>query len=441
MTCKQLLLCILTLTTCSIFGQNKTSNSNQKKELKLNINEDGSHFVKATFLNQVWLRYNDNNPGSTVFGYPESSTYDIALRRIRFQLYGQLTDKLFFYTQVGQNNIGYASPRKQGLFFHDALVEFALDNEKLSIGTGLTGWGGPSRYSAASVGNLLSLDAPLYQQATNDATDQFLRKFSLYAKGKLGVFDYRFALSKPMSIQQSSMVVPISENASFSHLPSKIQTSGYFMFQLKDKESNQTPYMKGSYFGKKHVMNIGLGFLHQNDAMWSTNSTSDTVLSDLSLLALDFYYDAPLRSTNGSAITAYASISKNNYCNNYIRNIGALNPANGSNNSNVVNGGGNAFPTIGTGTTFYSQLGYVLPNSILNKGKLQAFTALQYSWYERQSLTMKMYEMGVNWYMANDYAKISFMLQNRPVFEQNLSNDAIETDRKSMAVVQIQLSI
>lgn len=438
---KQLLLCILTLTTCSVFGQNSSSPNSQKKELKQNLNDDGSHYVKATFLNQIWLRYNDNNPGSTIFGYTENETYDIGLRRIRFQFYGQLSDKLFFYTQVGQNNISYSSPRKQGLFFHDAVVEFAIKKEKLSIGSGLTGWGGPSRYSAASIGNLLSLDAPLYQQATNDASDQFLRKFSLYAKGKLGMLDYRLALSKPMSIQQSDMVVPINDNASFSFLPSKMQTSAYFMLQLKDKESNLTPYMKGSYLGTKHILNIGFGFLHQNDAMWSTNTNNDTVLSNLNLLAVDFYYDAPLRSGNGSALTAYASISKNNYGTNYMRNIGAMNPANGSNNANVINGGGSAFPTMGTGTTFYTQLGYVVPKSIIENGKLQAFTALQYSSFDRQSITMKMYEVGFNWYMPNDYTKISLMLQNRPVFEQNQNNEATEKMRKSMAVVQIQISI
>jgi hypothetical protein len=39
-------------------------------ELKLNLNEDGSHYIKATFLNQVWLRYNESNPGTLVLNQP-----------------------------------------------------------------------------------------------------------------------------------------------------------------------------------------------------------------------------------------------------------------------------------------------------------------------------------------------------------------------------------
>ena len=38
------------------------------EELRLTLNDDGSHFIKATFLNQVWLRCNESNPGTTVLG-------------------------------------------------------------------------------------------------------------------------------------------------------------------------------------------------------------------------------------------------------------------------------------------------------------------------------------------------------------------------------------
>ncbi|HTE30075.1 MAG TPA: hypothetical protein VK666_06860, partial [Chryseolinea sp.] len=79
------------------------------EELRLKLNEDGSHYLKWTFLNQVWLRYNDSNPGTTVLGDPASQTFDIGLRRTRIQFYGQLTDHVFFYTQFGQNNFNFLS--------------------------------------------------------------------------------------------------------------------------------------------------------------------------------------------------------------------------------------------------------------------------------------------------------------------------------------------
>src|SRR5262245_34032266 len=103
------------------------------EELRLKLNEDGSHYIKATFLNQTWFRYADYNPGSTVLGKPTSQDFDIGLRRTRFQLYGQLTDHVTFYFQFGQNNFNFLSGnggapdnnspyvnRKLQFFIHDA---------------------------------------------------------------------------------------------------------------------------------------------------------------------------------------------------------------------------------------------------------------------------------------------------------------------------------
>ena len=71
------------------------SNANTIDEMKLKLNADGSHYLKATFLNQVWVRYNESNPGTTVLGEPARNTFDIGLRRTRIQFYGQLTDGTF----------------------------------------------------------------------------------------------------------------------------------------------------------------------------------------------------------------------------------------------------------------------------------------------------------------------------------------------------------
>ena len=76
-------------------------------ELRLKLNEDGSHYIKATFLNQIWLKYNQSNPESQVLGEPADQTFDIGLRRTRVQLYGSLTDHVSFYFQFGQNNFNF----------------------------------------------------------------------------------------------------------------------------------------------------------------------------------------------------------------------------------------------------------------------------------------------------------------------------------------------
>ncbi|MBL7899389.1 MAG: hypothetical protein JNJ99_12700, partial [Crocinitomicaceae bacterium] len=139
--------------------------------MKINLSDDGKEYLKFTFLNQTWLRYTDANPGTTVNGYAKDQIFDIGLRRTRMQLFGQLSPRVFFYTQFGMNNFTYNSKQYQGAFFHDAVSEFTVNEKWLSLGAGLTGWSGLSRYASPSVGSILSADAPLYQQTTNGATD------------------------------------------------------------------------------------------------------------------------------------------------------------------------------------------------------------------------------------------------------------------------------
>lgn len=414
----------------------------QTGNMSFNLDKEGSKYARITFLNQVWIRYNQNNPGSTVDGYPEDNTFDIGLRRTRIQVYGKLSDQVFFYTQYGLNNFSYHGARKQGLFFHDAVVELHPVANKLAIGSGLTGWSGLSRYASPSIGSILSMDAPLYQQATNDVTDQFVRKLSLYAKGKLGKFDYRLALSKPLALSQSTAQSKnLSTISLFSSLPSKPQFQGYFMYQFLDQEANTTPYNTGSYLGKKDVFNLGFGFITQRDAMWR-GIDSDTLHSNLELFAFDVFYDHPLNKETGTAITAYGSVSFNNYGLNYTRNVGVMNPVNGTTNNSILNGSGDGFPMLGSGTTVYLQAGYLLPKDLLKSwGTLQPYAAVQYSDLERLADPMLMYETGFNWLISGHQSKLSFNYQSRPIFEQNNSGDWVQTQRKGMLVLQWQVSI
>jgi hypothetical protein len=104
--------------------------------------------AKLPMVAQIWLRDNDNNPGSTVFGYAQRETQDAGLRRLRFQLFGQVTKFMFVYVQFGINNYNYLAPRKQDAFFHDAVAEYKVCKKYLSIGAGLITFGGPLRYAA-----------------------------------------------------------------------------------------------------------------------------------------------------------------------------------------------------------------------------------------------------------------------------------------------------
>ncbi|MES2485212.1 MAG: hypothetical protein V4581_04585, partial [Bacteroidota bacterium] len=319
-TCHSLAL-LLVVPNLRAQQQEAPQQNNFFKDRKLYLNDDGSNYVKFTFLAQAWLRSAQYNPGTTVYGYDKSSGADIGIRRYRVQMYGQLTDRVFAYSQFGENNFNALSERKQGFFVHDAYGEYAIDKARLSMGMGLSGWSGLARFAAPSAGSIMGLDAPLYQQATNDVTDQFLRKLSVFAKGKLGKLDYRVQMAQPLAIQRTSGYnSTVTTNAGFSAKPAKMQYNGYMQYQFNDQESNLTPYMTGSYLGEKKVFNIGAGFMYQKDAMWRQGaSATDTIYSNMANIAVDVYYDAPLGNA-GRAISLYASVAQYDFGKNYLRN-------------------------------------------------------------------------------------------------------------------------
>jgi hypothetical protein len=412
----------------------------QNKALKYDLNESGEHYVRFTGLAQIWLRNTQMNPGTTINGQSTGSYSDISIRRLRFQIYGQLTDRVFFYSQFGQNNFNYHSTKYTGTFFHDAIIEYSLVKDQLSIGAGLTGWSGLSRYSAPSVGSFLTLDAPLYQQSTNGVNDQFLRKLSIYAKGQIGKLDYRVAITQPMTITglATTDLAPTTTDFSFSNMPANKQYQGYFKFMFLDKESNLTPYQVGSYLGTKRMFNVGAGFIYQKDAMWALDGTGNSIQNDMALYNVDVFYDQPL--SDKEALTFYAAFSNFDFGKNYIRNIGVNNPATGS--TGVTPGGfGNALPMIGTGNTFYSQIGFLFGENILNEGgKIQPFAAIQYSQFDYLAENMAMYELGANYYLdGTQGTKLSFVYQNRPAYASIAGENVLNT-RKGMAVIQCHVS-
>jgi hypothetical protein len=441
------------------WGQVSSDPSEQPKpkavidEMKLKLNEDGSHYLKWTFMNQVWLRYNESNPGTTVLGEPAKETFDIGLRRTRIQFFGQVTDHVFFYTQFGQNNFNFLSGqnatnsgnRKFQVFFHDALVEYKVwkTNEKLKLGGGLTIANGLSRFSQPSVGTIMTLDVPVFAQATVDQTDEFSRKLSVYARGQLGKLDYRIVLSDPFPVTSNGQPVPgKGPYASFAQSGHHKQYQGFFAFNFFDKEPNTTPYMTGTYLGKKEIFNIEAGFITQRKALWSTsNAGATTDYHDMNLWSVALFYDTPLNPERGTAVSAYMGYFNMDYGTNYLRYNGTMNPANGITNGPAGGSQGNAFPMFGTGQVIYAQFGYLLEKDLLGEGNgtLMPYASIMSGHYNRINDPMNVVDVGINWLIKGHTSKISLDYQNRPVYALQGDN-LTKTGNRGQVVLQYQIN-
>jgi hypothetical protein len=443
-----ILICMVSITV-ALHAQIPTPTPKTIDELRLKLNEDGSHYLKWIFLNQIWFRYDDSNPGTTVLGEPANQTFDIGLRRTRIQFFGQLTDHVFFYTQFGQNNFNFLSQnqgnRKIQVFFHDALGEYKAwkDNDKLKLGGGLTITNGLSRFSQPSIGTIMTMDVPVFAQATVDQTDEFSRKLSVYARGQLGKFDYRIILSDPFPITTNGQPLPpIGTSATFAQTGHHKQYQGFFMFNFYDKEANTTPYMTGTYLGKKKIFNVEAGFISQKKATWTSSDAGvTTAYHDMNLWSVALFYDAPVNAEKGTALSAYAGYFNLDYGTDYLRYNGIMNPANGITDGPFSGSQGNAFPMFGTGSVIYAQVGYLLKQNLLGSsaGTLMPYASLMSANYDRLSDQMNVVDVGVNWFIKGHSSKLTLDYQNRSVYEAQ-GVELVKSTTKSQIVLQYQVS-
>lgn len=423
-----------------------------KDALKFNLNQDGSRYFQFTVMNQTWVRFNESNPYTVVANKPKDNTFDIGLRRTRFQAFGQLTDKVFVYFQFGLNNFNSqfntGGNRKLHAFFHDALGEYKISKgNQLKVGGGLTITNGLSRFSQPSVSSIMTMDVPVFAQATVDQTDEFSRKLSIYARGQVGKFDYRFILSDPFPITSSGTANELTMNASFASVGHQLQPQAYIIYQFFDHENHTTPYMTGTYLGQKKIFNIAVGGIFQQDAMWRRESiiNNDTIFEDMKLFAVESFLDMPL-SSKRDAISAYAGFFNTDYGADYMRYNGSMNPANGSLGLNSIpfHGPthGNAYPMFGTGQVIYTQLGYLLPENFLkSKSRFMPYASFTHAKFDRlKGKKMTVYNAGINCLINGHKSKFTLDWQNRPTYTQAFpSENVIKESRKNCFVLQYQV--
>lgn len=435
----------------SIVRPNKLD-SREIPPLKYSLNSDGSHYFQATFLNQTWFRFNESNPNSLVQGQQADQTIDIGLRRTRLQLFGQVSERVFLYFQFGMNNfnsqVALGGNRKNSTFFHDALCEFqALKSGKLTFGGGLTIANGLSRFSQPSIASILTMDVPVFAQATVDATDEFSRKLSVYARGQLGRFDYRIVLSDPFPIQSNGQPpVDLDFQSNFARKGRQKQYQGFFQYQFFEKDLTATPYMTGTYLGKRKILNLAVGAIFQKNAMWKKGAVeTDTVYQNMLLMATECFFELPLNPEKGTALSAYGGVFRYDFGTDYLRFNGLMNPASaiGTNSGTIPKSGpvfGNSYPMFGTGTALYSQLGYLFPKNFLGDfGTIMPYASWTHAnWEHLMGKSMDILNGGVNWLINGHKAKISLDWQNRPTY--SLSEGKVTSGkRKNQVVIQYQI--
>jgi hypothetical protein len=435
--------------------------------LKVNLNENGSRYVRFIIWNQLWTRMTQNNPGTAgADGNVQDNSFDMGLRRARFLAYAQLSPRYLILTHIGINNQTFinggtpgggatgnagsipvtgtvpegsttvsgsangASAKKPQLFFHDFWNEFLVVKGKtsnLSVGFGLHYWNAVSRLSSASTLNFLAIDAPIFNWFNIELTDQFARQFGVYAKGKLGKLDYRFHLNKPFSINQTASA---TATRAFHAPTDNLSLGGYVNWQFLDQESNLLPFFVGTYVGTKKVFNLGAGFYQHANA---TATKDNNVLSyhDQTLFSVDAFLDLPLGSKEkGTALTAYAAYYNMDFGPNYYRSVGIMNTntsfAASYTGPRSVDGAGNGRALLGTGDIVYAQAGLLLPKHLSKKVKIQPFGALTLKNLDYLGIGTTYYDIGSNFFLDGHHAKFTIQWSSRPVmvsgtngFEQN----------------------
>jgi hypothetical protein len=417
------------------------------KPLKLKLNEDGSKYVRFIVWNQIWAKYTQTNPGTYGNGKDITETADFGARRLRFLVQAQVSPRYMIVAHWGINNQSSAdltnagNTKKPGIFIHDAWNEFAVLPGKLHVGAGLHYWNGISRLASASTLNMMTLDAPIFNWPTIDADDQFARQYGIYAKGKLGGFDYRVALNKPFQSGPLATAANLpnpntnlgdgdaSRVASLS-LSNNFATQGYLQYQCWDKEDNTLPFMVGTYLGSKRILNFGAGWYNQAGASASkgvattVDSLANIKLHDHTLLGADVFYEQPIDKAKNTAISVYASYYNYNFGPNYVRNIGIMNYF--DTNPNYLNpdvtkrsyaGAGNAQPTVGTGSIFYTQVGYLLPK-MGDKGQLMPYVCYTMKSFNGLKGSTNNFDLGLNYFMAGHNAKFTLQYTMRPIVDR-----------------------
>lgn len=383
---KILCISLLVLLSSEVFSQ---GSPDYGSGLKINFNEDGSKYMRFIVWGQMYAQYNDDVPD-------EQKSLEFSTRRARILTYAQISPKFLILAHFGLNSLNADNMSPVGkdnssqLFFHDFWVQYSLTKDH-AIGTGLHYWNGISRLNNQGTLNLMTLDNNRQSWATLGLTDQFARHQGVYAKGSIDKFQYRVAINEALTngldsrnVQDNVGTTIYAGRKVLGSSDAGFNYAGYFEYNFLDAESNFLPYKVGTYLGTKKVFNLGAGFfLHPNGTVRSNGSTISS--EDVSIFAVDAFYDAPLGESKG-AITAYAVYQNNQYGDNYL------------------------YSAYGTGSMLYGHVGYLIPTEKLTK--LQAYVSFASNSYDAVDDNRNVFGIGTNLFMNGHNSKLTLEYKN-----------------------------
>ncbi|MBY0068268.1 porin [Empedobacter falsenii] len=402
------------------------------------LNEEHTRSISLSGYAEAWARYTQLNPGSMINDQEKSETSDLSLRRVRLKLTYKPTEKLTFVLQGGATNLNANQKGANNFELLDAYGEYKF-SEAIQFGAGRSTWRGLSRFTTGPLNTLL-YDLPAYATSNAGITDATVRELSAYVKGQIGKFDYRVILANPYT---NLMADPRWNVSTVSRNATNKDISGYFRYAFFDTENISSPFNSGTYNGSKKVLSIGAGFDYIHNLMWHKDDTGITQNDDMKNFAVDVFYDAPINKDKGTSISAYAMAMHNDYGPNYVRYVGTNNPATGVNAANAsLNGAGNAMPIIGTGNTYFLQVGGTLPYFNKEKSNLQLQPAGSIELSDLKGLKDDaiIYDAGVSLLFNKMSSRLTFDAQNRPIFN-NEGGNAVATDRKWQFVLKYRIDI
>ena len=452
---------------CSFFVLGQTpvhqedGSGGYKDGFTIHLDSSGQKFIRFMTWATFWARHTETNPGTAVNGIAQKGWTDFSLRQFRLVTISQLGPRYLILADLGIDNQTFSSGgqpgggnsgnggnafsgtlgKKPGIYIHDLWNEYTVLGTQdavtgrrrffsLYIGTGLHYWMGISRLTSSSSATYLALDVPLYNWPLVDLSDQFARQLGIYVKGDIGPVSYRWALNKPYTV--STPATQFAENAPDSgyavdnNQTGKLASTGYAAWQLLEKENDVLPYTTGTYLGTMRVLNIGAGYYYapEGTTTQARNSAASTLdRHNIFLWAADAFADLPFGGAANWAFTGYSVYYHYNFGPGYLRDLSIMNAnvgeAAGYSGAVSQAGFGNLAPTVGTGNSWFTQAGLLLPKTILRGAvRFQPFGEFSRQTFDRYgSAVFTYWSTGTNILLDGHHARISFKYQGRPMVE------------------------